>query len=112
MRANSRSRQQSNPETGVNSAKKQTAADDLQDSALLNFAENERFKNIRVHKNALTIAPSLPEHVELFREQEQARYLHPDRPWVYFNGDGSSSIVAPIIKKKNQQVNQKPREHS
>ena len=81
---------------------KKALNDELNDAALANILETERFKHIKVHKNQLTIVPSPPEHIEMFRLQEVERYKNPDRPWVYFNGDGSSSIVAPVIKKKNQ----------
>jgi hypothetical protein len=42
------------------------------------------------------------EELELFRMQEAERYKYPERPWVYYNHDGTTSIVAPVIKKKNQ----------
>ena len=100
MRAPARSRQ-SNQDGGANSTKKASQNDDLNDAALSNILETERFKHIKVHKNQLTITPSPPEHIEMFRQQEIERYKNPDRPWVYFNGDGSSSIVAPVIKRKN-----------
>ncbi len=32
-------------------------------------------------------------------------------PWVYYNFDGTTSIVGPVAKKKPPQ-NQKPREHA
>jgi nuclear factor related to kappa-B-binding protein len=37
--------------------------------------------------------------------------MYPDKPWVYFNGDGSTSIVGPVTKKKSTPLNQKAREH-
>lgn len=84
----------------------------MNDAEMANILETDRFMHIRVHKNQLTIKPSPIEHIEMFRQQEFERYKHPDRPWVYYNGDGTTSIVAPVIKKKNQQINQKPREHA
>ena len=96
---------------GDSSAKK-NAVDDFNDLSLTSILESERFKMIRVHKNQLTIKPSPDDHIEIFRQQEVERYKYPDRPWVYYNGDGSTSIVAPVIKKKTQQINQKPREHA
>lgn len=102
--------------TGIPVLQRKTAPtpnpDDVIEQALANFYDNERFKHIRVHKNQLTTKPSPPEHIELFRQQEVERYKYPDRPWIYFNGDGSTSLVAPVIKKKNQQINNKPREHA
>lgn len=109
MRAASRAKQNS---TQLECANKKAFSDELNDAALANILQTERFRNIRVHKNQLTIKPSPMEHIEMFRAQEVERYKNPDRPWVYFNGDGSTSIVAPVIKKKAQQVNQKPREHA
>jgi nuclear factor related to kappa-B-binding protein len=29
------------------------------------------------------------------------RYQSPSRPWIYLNDDGSTSIVGPVVKKKN-----------
>ena len=86
---------------GGASTTKKACFDDINDMTLVNILESERFKHIRVHKNQLTITPSPPDHIQLFRTQEAERYKYPDRPWVYFNGDGSTSIVAPVIKKKN-----------
>lgn len=28
------------------------------------------------------------------------RYKHPSRPWVFYNEDGTTSIVGPVIKNK------------
>jgi len=41
-----------------------------------------------------------PEWIEIYRRQETERYEHPTRPWIYYNEDGTTSIVGPIIKKK------------
>lgn len=81
------------------------------DHALDVLMTTERFRNLKVHKNQLTIQPQTEDDVTIFRKQEGERYKYPDRPWVYYNNDGTTSIVAPVIKKKNQQINQKPREH-
>ena len=81
------------------------------DHALDILMQSDRFRHLKVHKNQLTIQPQNEEDVVIFRSQEGERYKYPDRPWVYYNNDGTTAIVAPVIKKKNQQVNQKPREH-
>ena len=47
----------------------------------------------------------------MFRIQERERYRNPEMPWVYYNFDGTTSIVGPVAKKKPPQ-NQKPREHA
>jgi hypothetical protein len=72
---------------------------------------SERFKNLKVHKNQVTLAKPTPEWIEIYRRQEDERYKHPTRPWVFYNEDGTTSIVGPVIKKKTQQTNQKPRDH-
>ena len=43
--------------------------------------------------------------------QEAERYKNPEKPWVYYNFDGTTSIVGPVVKKKPPQ-SQKPREHA
>lgn len=43
----------------------------------------------------------MPEDTDLYRVQEERRYRYPDKPWVYYNGDGTTSIVGPVIKKKS-----------
>ena len=62
IRANARSRQ--NNQDG---STKKALNDELNDAALANILETERFKNIKVHKNQLTIVASPPEHIEMFR---------------------------------------------
>ena len=86
--------------TGSSSTKKNTAIDDVNDADLAPILESERFRYIKINKNQLTIAVSPLEHVQMFRLQEIERYKNPDRPWVYFNGDGSTAIVAPVFRKK------------
>lgn len=61
---------------------------------------SERFKNLKEHKNWLTIKKSSKEWVDVYRMQEEERYKYPTKPWVYYNEDGSTSIVGPVIKKK------------
>jgi len=51
------------------------------------------------------LAPFSPEDTKLYRAQETRRYLYPDKPWVYFNGDGTTSIVGPVVKKKSAPLN-------
>jgi hypothetical protein len=53
-----------------------------------------------VHKNQVTLPKPSPEWIEIYRRQEEERYKYPTKPWVYFNEDGTTSIVGPIIKKK------------
>ncbi len=72
---------------------------------------SERFKNLKVHKNQVTLPKTSAEWIEIYRRQEDERYRNPTRPWVYYNEDGTTSIVGPVIKKKSQQTNQKPRDH-
>lgn len=47
--------------------------------------------------------------------QEAERYKQPQRPWVYFNEDGTTSIVGPVAKKNKNgaqiSFNNKPRDH-
>lgn len=71
---------------------------------------SERFKNLKISKNQLTIKKTSPEFVEKFRAQEAERYKNPTRPWIYYNEDGTTCIVAPICKK-NLSNSAKAREH-
>jgi nuclear factor related to kappa-B-binding protein len=59
----------------------------------------------------LTIEKASDDWVECYRRQEAERYKFPKKPWVYYNEDGSTSIVGPVVKKNASQTNQKPREH-
>lgn len=61
---------------------------------------SERFKNLKVHKNQVTLTKASPEWIEIYRRQEEERYKYPTRPWIFYNDDGTTSIVGPIIKKK------------
>ncbi len=59
----------------------------------------ERFKDLKMHKNQLTIKPRTKEWTYWYRRQESERYANPTRPWIYYNEDSSTSIVAPVSKK-------------
>ena len=71
---------------------------------------SERFKNLKISKNQLTIKKTTVEFIEKFRLQEAERYKNPTKPWVYYNEDGSTCVVAPICKK-NISNSAKAREH-
>jgi hypothetical protein len=71
----------------------------------------ERFKNLKMNKNQLTIRPRSPEDIKEFQRQEEERYKNPHLPWIYNNADGSTSIVAPVVKKIPTGVASKPRDH-
>eukprot|EP00347_Sterkiella_histriomuscorum_P019150 403342755 len=98
---------------GGGGANKELSASDQK--LLEQIMNTERFKNLKlqVHKNQVTLPKTSPEWIEIYRRQEEERYKHPTRPWIYYNEDATTSIVGPIvnIKKKNQQTNQKPRDH-
>ncbi len=65
---------------------------------------NERFRDFKMHKNQLTLKPRSPEWSDYYRQQEIERYAHPTRPWLYYNEDGTTSIVAPVCKKPSANV--------
>jgi len=71
---------------------------------------SERFKNLKISKNQITIKKTSPDFVEKYRMQEAERYKTPTRPWAYYNEDGSVCIAAPVCKK-NLSNNAKAREH-
>lgn len=49
----------------------------------------------------MTIQNTIVEaHVLMFQAQERHRYKNPEKPWIYYNPDGTSSIVGPVAKKK------------
>jgi len=70
----------------------------------------DRFQELKMHKNQLTIKPRSKEWINWYRKQEIARYNNPTRPWIYYNEDGTMSIVAPICKRP-MTSSSKPREH-
>jgi hypothetical protein len=74
----------------------------LVESDLDRIMKTPRFLNLRIHKNQKTLPPFSLEDAELYRAQEARRYRHPDKPWVYYNADGTTSIVGPVVKKKSQ----------
>ena len=59
-----------------------------------------RFNDIKLNRQTVTIGPQSPQAIEFFRMQERERYKHPEKPWVYYNADGTTSIVGPVAKKK------------
>jgi hypothetical protein len=83
-------------------------ADDFGYDSLLN---SERFKNLKINKNQLTIRPRSKEEIKEYQRQETERYKHPHLPWEYKNPDGSSSIVSPVVKKALPATTSKPRDH-
>lgn len=76
--------------------------------------DNERFREYK-NKNTITIKSLSQNEIEFYRIQEAERYKQPQRPWVYFNEDGTSSIVGPVAKKNKNglqiSLNNKPRDH-
>ena len=70
----------------------------------------ERFKDLKLVKNMLTIEPNSPAQVEAYRAQETERYKYPTKPWIYDNQDNSKSIVAPVLRKVGQATS-KARDH-
>jgi hypothetical protein len=72
---------------------------------------DERFKNLKMNKNQLTIRSRSPEEIKEFQRQEEERYKNPHLPWNYSNADGSTSVVAPVVKKIPTGVPSKPRDH-
>ena len=42
---------------------------------------------------------------------ETERYKYPTKPWLYYNPDSTTSIVAPVLRKSGQATN-KAREHN
>mmetsp|Transcript_4527 Transcript_4527/g.6823 ORF Transcript_4527/g.6823 Transcript_4527/m.6823 type:complete len:350 (-) Transcript_4527:1118-2167(-) len=83
-------------------------------SALERILESDRFKNCK-NKNSLTISQLSEDEINFFRYQEAERYKYPHRPWIYFNSDGTTSLVGPVVKKNKNgaqiSVNNKPRDH-
>jgi hypothetical protein len=73
--------------------------------------DDERFKNLKINKNQLTIKPRTREEIKEFQKQELDRYKNPHLPWAYTNSDGSVSVVAPVLKKMPTTSSSKPRDH-
>jgi hypothetical protein len=76
-----------------------------------NILNSERFRNLKINKNQLTIRPRSKEEIKEYQRQEAERYKHPHLPWEYKNSDGTSSIVAPVMKKAQTGTTSKPRDH-
>lgn len=71
----------------------------------------ERFKNLKMNKNQLTIKPRTKEELIEFHTQELERYKFPHLPWAYNNPDGTVSVVSPVQKKIPTGTASKPRDH-
>lgn len=69
-----------------------------------------RFKDLRIHKNQVTIKVTGTKGLEEYRKQEAERYRNPTVPWMYRLEDGSEVVVAPVCKKVSG--SSKAREHS
>lgn len=80
------------------------------EKTLEKLMQTERFA-VKIQKLTMTIPPSTQQAKALFRIQEKERYKNPEKPWIYYNLDGTTSIVGPVTKKKPPQ-SQKPREHA
>jgi hypothetical protein len=77
-----------------------------------NILSPERFKNMKINKNQLTIRTRTKEDIKEYQRQELERYKNPHLPWEYINPDKSKSIVAPVLKKMPSSLSSKPREHA
>jgi hypothetical protein len=71
----------------------------------------ERFKNLKMNKNQLTIKPRTKEEIREFQRQELERYKFPHLPWAYSNPDCYLSVVSPVQKKIPSGTVSKPRDH-
>ena len=72
---------------------------------------SERFPNLKTIKNMLTIKKPSKAWIRAYALQENERYKHPTKPWLYYNPDNTTSIVAPVLRKVGQATN-KAREHN
>jgi hypothetical protein len=72
---------------------------------------DERFKNLKMSKNQLTIRPRTKEEIETFQKNELERYKNPHLPWIYNDIEGKATIVAPVLKKILTGNSNKPRDH-
>jgi len=79
--------------------------------ALDGSLSDERFRNLKMNKNQLTIRPRLKEELKEFQNQEFERYKFPHLPWSYTNQDDSVSVVCPVQKKVPTGTVSKPRDH-
>lgn len=84
----------------------------LKKSDNLNWiAYSDRFTRLKTNKNMQTIRKPSKAWVRCYAEQEQKRYENPTKPWLYYNPDETTSIVAPVLRKMGQATN-KAREHN
>jgi hypothetical protein len=81
------------------------------ESGMEGSLSDERFKNLKMNKNQLTIKPRTREEIKEFQRQELERYKFPHLPWAYNNSDGSVSVVSPVQKKIPTGTASKPRDH-
>lgn len=96
----------------INEEFRQRCKDRLKKSNNLNWiAYSDRFHNSRSIKNLRTIRKPSKAWIECFAIMEAERYKNPTRPWLYYNPDGSTSIVAPVLRKMGQ-TTYKAREHN
>jgi hypothetical protein len=72
---------------------------------------DERFKNLKMSKNQLTIRPRTKEEIENFQKNELERYKNPHLAWIYNDIEGKATIVAPVLKKVITGNSNKPRDH-
>lgn len=50
---------------------------------------SNRFKDLNIHKNQLTIRLATQEWIDNYRRQEAERYKHPTQPWCFVLEDQS-----------------------
>jgi hypothetical protein len=72
---------------------------------------DERFKNLKMSKNQLTIRPRSKDEIESYQKSELERYKNPHLPWVYNDIEGKPTVVAPVLKKILTGNSNKPRDH-
>lgn len=72
---------------------------------------SDRFPNAKTIKNMLTIKLPSKAWIEHYYIQECERYKNPSKPWIYYNPDGTTCIVSPVIKKVGQATS-KARDHN
>eukprot|EP00246_Nothoceros_aenigmaticus_P002076 TRINITY_DN12836_c0_g1_i1.p1 TRINITY_DN12836_c0_g1~~TRINITY_DN12836_c0_g1_i1.p1 ORF type:complete len:406 (-),score=78.42 TRINITY_DN12836_c0_g1_i1:407-1507(-) len=72
--------------------------------------ERERFRDFKVQKSLVTIAPTTHDMKVYFHREELIRYLLPDRPFAYTRSDGSKAVVAPL-RRGGGKPTSKARDH-
>ena len=77
-----------------------------------NLLSPERYKNLKINKNQLTIRIRTKEDIKEYQRQEFERYKNPHLSWEYINPDKYVSVVAPVLKKMPNSQSSKPREHA